>query len=371
MAIYFGILFLVLVLPCKKGNLSENTNKFNKSRIVLKKSQLYVGAVLLLLVMMGGLRHYTVGIDLRHHYLTDFKAYAAQPWRSISDYGIECGMFVLSKLIGMFSVEGQPFIFITSLISYGLTVRFFYRHSEDFKLSVALFIMYCFMYQYMNQIAQCIAISIVLFGCDYLERKKNVAFLICIAIAAAFHTTAVLCILFLVLKKLKVTRKSIIWFSIAAGAFVAAYDIVFELGARILPQYSWYIESMKHGVGDISLGVAIRIGLLGAVVLWSFYLAKFKNRMSSTKNVDFKIHMAYIALLFQLITTKMIVMNRVGQYALPFVFVLVPDCIRNSGKYRSIISLGIIVGMILYFSYITVQWGAVSYGVVPYKLFEG
>lgn len=371
MAIYFVILFLVLILPCKKGNLSENINRYNRSRIVLKKSELYVGMVVLLLVLMAGLRDYTVGIDLQHHYFDDFKTYAVQPWRNISEHGIECGMFVLSKLIGIIRVDGQLFIFITSLISIGLTIRFFYWHSDDFKFSVALFIMYCLMYQYMNQIAQCIAISFVLFGYDYLEKKKNVAFLICVAIAVSFHTTAVFSLLLFLLKRLKVTRKSIIWFTIAAGVFVATYNSFFEFGARLLPQYSWYTASEKHGVGDISLGVIIRIGLLGAVVLWSVYLAKYRNRMSLAKNVDFKIYMAYIAFLFQLITTRMIVMNRIGQYALPFVFILVPDCIKNSGKYRKIISLGILAGMLLYFSYITIQWGAVSYGVVPYKLFVG
>ena len=370
MVIYFIILLIVLIFPCRKGILGQENGRLRRGSIALNGSHLYVTGVLLLMVFMAGLRDYTIGIDLKHHYYTDFKRYAQQPWSDISEFGLEWGLFALSKLIGMISVEGQLYIFVTSLIPFYLTIRFFYRHSSDFKLSVALFIMYCMMYQYMNQIAQSIALSIILLGYDYLKRDKKIAFIVCIILAMSFHTTALFCALFLLIQKLRITRKTTILFTVATIAFIALYNTIFALGSILLPEYGWYIDSIKHGVGDTGLGVMIRIGLLGAAVAWALYLAIYKKDFALNQGTDFKIYMAYLAFIFQIITTQMIVMNRIGQYVLPFVLVLIPDCISSAGRYKKIVRLGIYIGMFLYFTYITVQWAEISYGVVPYKMFE-
>lgn len=370
MIIYFVLLVLVLILPCKKGNLSEKYNISNRIPYTLTGSQLYVLFVIAMLVCIAGFRDYTVGIDLKHHYLRNFQTYAILPWNEISNFGIECGLFVLSKLIGSISVNGQLFIFTTSLLPLTLTIQFFYRNSDDFKLSTTLFITYCMMYQYMNQIAQSIALSIILFGYDYLKKDRLIPFLISVAVAMTFHTTAVIALLFILLRYFKITRKTIILFMGAAVVFMVGYSFFFDIAAKLLPQYAWYISSVQHGVGDTGLGVFLRIIMLGAVFFWSLYLAKYRNRMIQIQNVDFKLWMTYCAFIFQMITTRMIVMNRLGQYMLPFVLVFIPDCINSCGNNKKDAKIGILAFMIVYFSYMTIEWGKISFGVVPYQFFE-
>lgn len=371
MIIYFFVLALIVLIPCQSGCIRESASQINRDnkKILILKSQLYVLMVFLVLALLMGLRRYTVGFDLRHHYLSNFYKYNEQSWNDIKDYGVECGLFLLSKVIGLFSVEPQAYIIVTSIVPLVLTIRFFYRHSTDFKLSVILFFTYCLAFQYMNQIAQTIAVSFILLAYDYLETKNVIGYIVCVLIATTFHTTAFFCILFWLIYKISVTKKSIFWFGIGAVLFSTIYSYVFEIGASFFPQYEWYSGSVRHGVGDTGLGVYVKIIMLCIVVVWSIWESKFLHSIQNERNTDFLIMMSYAALLFQILTTKMIVMNRMGYYALPFVCVLLPECINSSKSNKMLSKLAVLILMILYFSYITIKWGNISYGVVPYEFF--
>lgn len=373
MIIYFLVLVLVLLIPTAYVSIVPADCVYERKLGVINvsRNRIHYVAILCFITAIACLRSADVGIDLSGHYISNFNTYCSKPWSAISEYGLECGMFVLSKLISIISTDEQAFIIVTSLISYVLTLRFFYRHSTDIKMSVFLFVAYCMMYQYMNQISQMIALSVILLGYDFLCKDKKVAFVISVLIATAFHTTAVFCILFLILKNFKITRKSLIWMTVAVVIASVAYNFVFTVGSSILPQYSWYIDSSRHGVGDTGFGIIIKIALLAGSLLWAIYLFKFKTLETTLHNIDFYIMCNYCALLFQTLTIRMIVLNRMGNYFLPFTFILVGESVGvNDSRYGNLIRQGIYVAMTLYFIYMTIVWGETSYGVVPYTIFS-
>ncbi len=320
------------------------------------------------MLVLSSLRAYTVGIDLEHHYASNFLAYTQMSWSSITDFGIEIGIFTISKIIGIFTNNIQAFILVTSVLSYVLTFRFFYRYSDDFRMSVFLFVVYCVFYQYMNQIAQAIAVGFVLLGYDFIKKKKPFGYVLCVLAGTTFHSSALFCLLFLLFGKIKVSKYTIIWFSIGAAAFSYLYNYLFEIAVRILPQYAWYSTNLRHGISDTGLGVWVKIALTAAVVLFAFYTRKRVE--TDTGNYNFMLYCSYFAFIFTLITLQMIVMNRMAYYVLPFVFLIVPKCVSLLKRNRFIVKIGIYVIMSVYFVYITVKWAEYSYGVVPYELFN-
>lgn len=350
MIIYFVLIILILIIPNKKNN---NI-----------KYLLFCSTILIILICF---RKQTIGYDLRHHYIINFYAYQQLSWSELKSFGIEIGLPILSKLIGFISNKPQIFIIVTGIISITLTIRFLYKYSPDFKMSLFLYCSYCTMYQYMNQIAQALAVSIILLAFDFLKDKKYLKFIVLVLLASTFHSSALICILMIPLSNIKSIKFSTFILITSTLILLFFYNIIFELSVNLLPQYSWYINSSKHGVGDTSRGVYLKILILLCGILWTLYVTKKSENIKPMHVICLTFSM--VTLMFQTITLKMIIMNRLGFYFLSFFFILIPTNLQSSCKNRNIIKLFIYCFMIVYYIYITIKWGDISYGVTPYMFF--
>lgn len=364
MIIYFIILFLIIILP-------NHTNRYvliKNKKIFFKK--IYFVFILCLLIMVAGLRAQSVGFDLNHHYVKNFYLYGNMPWSNISNFGIEIGIFVISKILNLFSLDVQWFIFVTSLISLVPILVFLYIESKDFKMSAILFLTYCLYYQHFNQIQQQIAVSMVLIGVLHLNKNHYIRYILFTLIASTFHSTAMLSFVLIIIKKIKLNWKTIIYLTLGIIISMYGFKTIFTYAIKFLPEYAWYSESLTHGVGDKGLGVYVQIILSFAVFFWS--LIKVMSSNAKNEKYVFYTLCSYVYFISQLFTLNMIVMNRIGYYFLPFSLIL---CVENTQgindkKNRFILKLGICFVMILYFSYITIVWADISYGIIPYELYK-
>ena len=323
-----------------------------------------------MLILVAGLRSQNVGIDLHHHYVRNYYTYGHMPWSNISSFGIESGLFVLSKILNSFSLDVQWFIFITSFLSLLPVLVYLYKESKDFKVSIILFITYCLYYQHFNQIQQQIAVSFVLIGILFLNKKRNFMYVFCTLLGATFHSTALLSFAFLLIKKVKVNLKTLIYLFLGIIVALYGFNFLFSYAAKFLPEYAWYSESLRHGVGDKSLGTFVQILLSFGIFFWS--VKNILSKKCATDKYMFYTLCSYFYFISQLFTLNMIVMNRIGYYFLPFCFILCANNVQNvnNEKTKIFLKTGICSMMILYFIYITVYWAAISYGTVPYELFK-
>ena len=85
------------------------------------------------LVLVAGLRQYTVGTDLDHHYAREYTMLADTSWKQIPKLNItyEVGYRYYCKILSIFSSNVQYFIFVTSLITIGIFLWFVYENSVD------------------------------------------------------------------------------------------------------------------------------------------------------------------------------------------------------------------------------------------------
>ena len=157
------------------------------------------------LVLVAGLRQYTVGTDLDHHYAREYTMLADTSWKQIPKLNItyEVGYRYYCKILSIFSSNVQYFIFVTSLITIGIFLWFVYENSVDIVMSTLLFVLYCINYMYYNVIRQAVAVSIVLIGYHFLKKRdlgiiRYAAFAAFIVLASTFHSSAILCLLIIV-----------------------------------------------------------------------------------------------------------------------------------------------------------------------------
>ncbi len=363
MWIYFILLSAVIIFPCYSKKyliINESENKMISSK------KIYFFVITLLLVLVAGLRSTLVGIDLRHHYASNYYLYGTMPWSAIKNFGLEVGIFVLSKFLNLFSLDVQWFIFVTSFLSLTPILIFLFKESKDFKVSVILFITYCIYYQHFNQIQQEIAVSFVLLAILFLNKKNYFGYICMTILAASFHTTALLTFALFFMRHINVNWKTIPLFLVGVAVALVCLNPLFTLFAKIFPEYAWYSNNLTHGVGDKSLGVYISIILSFCLFAWSIYNLLF--RKINNKRYQFLILCSFVYFCSQLFTLNMIVLNRVGYYFLPFCLILCSENISliKDNQSRFLLRLGICSMMIVYFVYITIFWGEISYGVVPY-----
>ena len=365
MCIYFVILLLIVLFPSSKRNLIICSEKPKKNRFNI----IYFVFISILLILIAGLRHQQVGYDLSHHYIDNFYKYNEMGWNQLSTFGVENALFIISNLLAEFGLGIRSYIIVLSFLSIFPFLLFLYIESDSIKFTIFLFFCYCIFYQMMNQIQQEIAVSFVLLGYLFLKRNKNILFLIFILIAVTFHTSAIVCVSFYFLRRIKVNFNVLLFLVFTSIVLFIFFDHFINILCIIFPKYSWYKESILHGKGDYSLGAFIRILLSLLIFLWSIIISiKRKNKENY---YNFFVISSYLYFLSQLFTLKMIVTNRFGYYFLPFVLVLVEKNINviNQKSSKLLVYMSICVFMISYFSYITIMWGNESYGVVPYMFF--
>ena len=366
MLIYLLLLAIILVFPYNLFSYIDIG--FSRSCKVSQK-KIYFLFITFLLILVAGLRSQNVGFDLQHHYASNYYKYASMPRSEIGQFGLEIGIFVLSKILGFFSLDVQWFIFITSLFSLSPLLLFFFKESNNFKICAIIFVAYTLYYQHLNQIQQQIAVSIVLIALSSFNKKHYFRYFCFTMLAATFHTSALITFAFILFAKMRITKGSLIFFLIGLVIALFGVGVLFSIVSSLFPEYAWYAESLRHGVGDISTGVLFQIGLSLILLLWSLY------NIFSGKKLTIKYHFlttcSYFYFISQVFTLNMIVLNRVGYYFLPFCIILCADNISliSNKELKILVKYFITIAMIFYFVYITVSWGEISYGVIPYEFF--
>lgn len=242
------VIFVILIgLALLFGKLADRYN----NRVFLLLS-------VTLIVCFSGLRSKNVGIDTIGYY-NDF-------------YLIEHGGYVFSKdifflIISKFlmNIFHSPYsiIFIYSLIINVLIILrlWDYRRSCSFFLMQFMYIS-LFYFESMNIMRQFLAISIIFYATRFLERKKYKLYIILNVLAAAFHLTAILGIVVLLvylIVEAKYDRKIQIKLFIL---LIPALSIFAYIGSTYISRYNSYFESTTIDIGLMPLYQLLCFGLI-------------------------------------------------------------------------------------------------------------
>lgn len=171
--VYGGLLLSILVLA------------------LIKNRKIYNCITLSMFILILGLRSPIVGADTLN-YISHF--YDARLTNiSLKQFlNFEPGYIILNKFIGIFTNNGQVFLFVISLFMIFLFERIIAREIKLLSLGYFLFVTFAVYFQFFVIIRQVIA-SLILWSSIRCARKREfIKFIIYVILAMSFHKTAII-----------------------------------------------------------------------------------------------------------------------------------------------------------------------------------
>lgn len=352
-----------------------------------------------IIIVVAGLRKYTIGIDLEGQYARMYTMIGEMSWSDIFQLRYEPGYSIFCKLLSYVSKDPQFYIFITSLICYGSVGLFIYRNSEDVHLSTMIFITCNLMFTYMNVIRQALAVAILLFGINFIKKKQYFQFIAVIILASTFHTSALIALLMVVFSIVGYKRKYVL---ISFGIYVASLFLgqhFFDMTSTLLGMYEGYATKENYGMAIInSYTVMNSILMLFVFFMANRYIyrentnsrilnAEFRNyrrkkivlgdiSLISTKknekiipfNEGFMMNMMLLLLIFQSSSMSMAILSRLRIVFHPYLLVIVPQIVERCTNKR-IVKKVVYLFLFMYFIYTSTHTSPGNYGTIPYEFF--
>lgn len=262
------------------------------------------------LVFFSSIRSYLVGTDTGN-YTSDFRNLLDSNYyifRSDLEYGYQ----LLEYFVLKFTHNYFWLFFVSSVIVVGSYLYIFRKKSEDYFLSVIIFISFGFYLFYFNGLRQGIAMAIVALATSSLINKNFLKYALIILLASFFHKTALIMFLFyfIIHLEFKLEYKAI---AIFLGSLLMSGAAIQYL-ASANEKYGGYTEVSDNAGGYLTLFFYFSISLF----LYIFY-KKYK-----INNSDYYIllQLCLYGVLF-LIPVALLGANPSGPQRLLFYFVWV------------------------------------------------
>ena len=244
----------------------------------------------ILFLVFDGFRKSSVGGDLSF-YVGVFKEHSLQipELSNIFNSRFEIGYILFNNSLRSITDNYTILLFSFAIITLFIWFYVFWNYSQNIYISLMIYFSSLGMLLYsFSNIRQGLSISIGLLGFHYFVKEKYIKGILCILIAPLFHITGIICILFLLLRKIHLSMKVII-FVIFGMIFTFPFLKNFsEIFVNIFPQYisylesSWFLDSYK----------------LAPVVLSIVYLVFFVIGEMILKNSELTESEEYIRILF-------------------------------------------------------------------------
>lgn len=256
----------------------------------------------------------------------------------------------------LFGDSETPYRLALALIHSIPIVAVFRKYSDNYLLSVYLFVSLCMHLSWMmNGIRQFIAVTIIFAATPWIIEKKYLQVILVILFASTFHNTALFMIPIVFLVQGEVWN----WKTILSSIFFVGATIFFFRNAGIFNDFADSIGYSLDAARDFGDDGAhpIRV-LLSSVPMFLAFLSRDQLRDESSKLIDICVNMSVITTGVYLIAmvTSGIMVGRMPIYTELFNMILLPHVIDVyfEGSNAQLIK---VVAVILYFISFYVQRG--------------
>lgn len=282
---------------------------------VIQTPKAYYGFLGVISILYIGLR-FEVGADW-DNYLEIFENSKTAPWIDLEGVVTDFGYHILNKLAAFL---GQDIYFVNTAVAVIFTIGLFTfcNKLKDPYLGLAIAFPYLTTVVAMGYTRQAAAIGVEMLALPVLVKGKIGQFLCLIFLAALFHKTAIILLIFpLALFILQSLETGKIIYAAGASAFVIPMILITNF---LLEQFSYrYIESQMSSSGTL---IRLIMNLLPATVLLLEY---YTGDNFFTRAPKIYLVLAWLAMLsFLLVLTgSTTVADRLGLYLTPIqVYVL-------------------------------------------------
>lgn len=297
--------------------------------------------IVIVLTLLAGLRHVSVGIDTQNYFnnFTQFESGYKSTINNINEPAFLMLSYVILKLTGSFNLLLTVYALI---INYFMIKRLF-----DMKNEIALpWALYMFMCQYyfmsINTVRQWIATALIFYFSKYIGKgfKGNACFVIAVAVATLFHKTALLGLAILIIYYMFKKSKTPFAQVAKAAVLVMSPVAVVLLFAYMQSAYG-AIYGSANFIGDVSYVNLLRLAVILILLFFTLFdephslLIPDPNKTAEGNALSKQeLRINSIVMLCGICCTMLVFMyryaDRVGQYFLVFEMLVLPYYIKNS-----------------------------------------
>ncbi len=362
MLIYFIVLLIIVLLGLilKPNHVGNNSNK-----------KIFIIITFILLFCVSGFRDKNIGVDTLQYY-NAFKKISLLDISKFNVVRYEYGFTFLCWILSKISNKPQILLIVTSFFVNYSILKFIYKYSNNVFVSILIYILLNFYFSYMNIMRQAIAISIVLFGYDFIIKNKNIKFILTCLFASLFHESALLAILLLIPNYFRFNKKMLF----CVFVFVI---IAFFYGERFfvfLANYSSRLLEYVNSKYNVSNYFGALLDALVYVLTYIFGIINIENNsnplsdMKDIKEKNVVLGILGMACIFQSLVIKVSIFNRFSPYFTIFIILWVPYTIEKiTNKKRKVLYYLILLFIFFLYWLIIMLFRPQWYGVVPYNLF--
>lgn len=312
---------IVFYLPQKHGT---GCRKYSTSSIATESvnATRYLAFIFLFLTLLVVFRDVSIGNDTGQYY-SDFRHY--KPWDFDNRY--EVGYNILQSLSKILSSSDHAIFMTVGLISMMLFYNFIRRYSGYYFLSVIIFIFLGFWGSSLNIIRQVIACAVISFSYRYLLSRNAFKFIICMVIAASFHTTAIVFSIVWLIKSIKLSEKTLLLAIIGVMMAYTSFSALLAFTFSIDDSYEGYTDSI-FGEGNRIGAIFQAVCYIGLVVFaWCIRL-KVGAKKFRTAGLDLPFILSFLGAAILLMSYNMSIFGRLAQYFNIFELILIPNAVR-------------------------------------------
>ncbi len=361
----YYVFIIILYFTIQEFKQKENIDPSLASQDVAggrRESRGFVFTVFGALILIIGLRHPTMGTDLVG-YLPSFDSLGKLSWKEIfkldSYLNYEKGYIIFNKLISTISKNRQVFLFCCACCSILPLALFIYKNSRNALTSLLVYLGLPVFLTVYSALRQAIAVAITLCAFEYIKKKRLIPFIITIAIASLFHSSAVIALVAYpiyhfkpkkLIRQLSVILLPIIWL---------LQKPLFEVILKLLD--SEKLPDNNNGIGLFLVFFCIYI----------FSLIIGDNQNSTTNGTR---NLFWFACALQAMAGQYQLVLRVTYYFMVYLIILLPELffdmkktIKNKGE-RWAIKMIIMLGFIVFGLYL-IKGGSGWAMSAPYRFF--
>lgn len=329
----------------------------NKSQLQRRN---YVIFVTVLLTLVAGLRSIWVGTDdtslYYYHFLENMHQSIAEIWETEKKDPL---YYVFQKILSIVVGNNYQLLLLISAAFYAISVgNLIYLESKNPLVSYILLLSMGFFFFSMNGLRQTLAMSVLMFAYFPLRNRNLIKFILLVALASAFHKTAIVFLLAYPATRAKINATTVTLYLVV---FLFCLAFAPSILGAITEHASQYDNRFQYYL-TMSQGLTYS-GLVQLILFGAFSISRYKPVLQLDSRATLLYILLVWAILFQTMATTIAEMFRIAMYFSAFLIILIPKVLDTlSYENKRLITLSLCTALIIYFLFL-------GTGKVPHHFF--
>ena len=335
------IVLITIPLLLQHINLRSTTIDVITSK---RKSDVAMKWFWFLLLALLMLRHEVVGTDLpTYKYIYEY--IAANDWQTAINRSDEIAYGLMNKFISLFTEDFRWVMIISAILSVWSISKAYVKYSEDAALSIAIYLnVSCFILLF-SGLRQSIAISLGFVAFELIRSKKKFLFLILVAIAILFHTSAFMLLFMYPLYHIRIKRSNLIVIVPIILLVLFFNQQIFSFLGNILNSFTDYDTTIKE------TGAYTMLILFAVIAIFTFVIPDESKLDSDTVGMR---NFLLFSVLLQTFAPLHSLAMRMNYYYIAFTPLVVTRVIKARSKTWS--QIAIVARNVMVVFFITYFW---------------